>query len=418
MRTFGEIHHVRLQVISFGLYSNIAMNKENIKNIRQKNAIIGRIIDAMAERKNFLLCGHKNPDEDCVSSMVAMAILLIKFDKVAQIYINGHVPENIGYLLSICRYNSISVFNSKGSMKDGVDTVIICDTPKRSMLDISPSLEKIISEKSVVKIEIDHHIGGDGEYIGDMDFCLVTEASSTCELIGILALKMRNRKDILSRFMVTDPFSRNFVLSIITGIVGDTNMGRFIKSHREKRLYTVFSRIYDDILMKTTVKASNFTRIDQVFNEIQKITEKEKQCYDFIIEKKSFSDSIGYIVMHEEDMADLYRNFDEETIISVTKAVANELAEQSHVISLVAFYDNIEKSDLIQFRMRRSHDFRNFDLRKTLEIFSIANGGGHEGAIGFRFPRKEISDLDLYVKKIISRLENEFHDKSKSVRAN
>ncbi len=41
-------------------------------------------------------------------------------------------------------------------------------------------------------------------------------------------------------------------------------------------------------------------------------------------------------------------------------------------------------------------------LVAVLPLFGIRNGGGHEGAIGFRLPRKEISDLGAYVADLIS----------------
>ena len=247
----------------------------------------------------------------------------------------------------------------------------------------------------------------DGEYIGDEGFRLVTNASSTCELIGVLAIKLKSKKQLLSRYMISDPFSRNFVLSIITGIIGDTNMGQFLKSRREKRLYNVFTGIYNDILMKTTVRESNFTRIDEIFNVIQKISQDEEYCYKYLMDRHSIKGSTGYVVLKEDDTAHLFEKFDEDTFITVTKSVANDLAEKSGKLSLIAYYDDKKKSDLIQFRMRRSHDFKNYDLRNILQVFSISNGGGHEGAIGFRFSRSTIDDLDSYVTDFLERLEVE-----------
>ena len=96
---------------------------------------------------------------------------------------------------------------------------------------------------------------------------------------------------------------------------------------------------------------------------------------------------------------------DDDVIISVLKHVANELAEESGKVSLLSFYDNPEGKNLVQFKMRRSHAYKKFDLRDVLDIFSISNGGGHEGAIGFRFPVGEIEDVPEYVQGLIERLE-------------
>jgi nanoRNase/pAp phosphatase (c-di-AMP/oligoRNAs hydrolase) len=59
----------------------------------------------------------------------------------------------------------------------------------------------------------------------------------------------------------------------------------------------------------------------------------------------------------------------------------------------------------VQFRMRRSSTFQTFDLRRILDLFSIKNGGGHEGAIGFRISRREIGDIPSFVLSLISGIE-------------
>jgi len=385
------------------------MAKVKIHSIREKNAIIGNIIDAMVTRKGFLLVGHRNADEDCIASMVAFAILLTKFDKQVQIYIDGVIPPNVGFLANICVYNSIRVINSRQRLMPGVDTIIACDTPKPSMLDMSPKIRNIFESDKVIRIEVDHHLGADSGYIGDEGYRLVTEASSASELVGVLALKLKLRKDILGRFMIADPLSRNFVLAVLTGIIGDTNMGKYLKSRREIKYYNIFSSIYNDILMRTTVKESNFTRIDEVYRELQKLSEKEAKCYGYVIQKQQLSKSVAYIVLNRRDMSHLAKNYDRETIVNVTKQVVNDLAEVSQKVGIIAFPEKTDTSDLVQFRMRRSHNFKSYDLRKILEIFSIENGGGHEGAVGFRFPAGEMKDPGGYTHRIVEMLEKEIN---------
>ncbi len=383
------------------------MAKQNILSIKVKNDIIDNIINAIISRKCFLLCGHKSPDEDCISSMVAFAILLTKFDRMVKIYIKDNIPENIKYLLNICKYNSIKVLNKNNKIKDNFDTIAIFDTPKRSMLDINKKIEGLMKDKKVLKMEIDHHLESDSDYSGDEGYNLVTEASSASELVGFIALKLRHRKELLGKYLIADPFSRNFVLAILTGIISDTNMGKFLKTRKSKRYYNIFSKIYNDILMRTTVRESNFTKIDEVYNELQKLSEKEGRCYSYIIKKKVITDSIGYAILHEDDMEILYNDFDNDTLISATKTIANELAEESGKVGIIVYYEKKDNSNLLQFRVRRSQDYKVYDLREVLKIFSIPDGGGHEGAIAFRFPADQITDVDGYVAKLVDRLKNE-----------
>ena len=377
------------------------MIKAKIETIHQKNRIINNIINAMVNRNHFLLCGHKDPDEDCIASMIAFAILLIKFDKIVRIYINGHVPDNINYLIDICKYNSIKLINKNSRLVAGIDTIVICDTPKPEMLDINKKIKKLFNQEDIIKIENEHHIASDGEYIGDEGYLLVTDASSTSELVGLIALKLKNKKKLLKQFLISDPISRNLVLTILTGIVSDTNMGQFLKSKGEKKFYDIFAALYNEILMRTTVKETNFTRIEEVFNELQHLSEQGKKCYEYIIKKHKIFNSVGYVILNEDDMNYLYNTFDEDIIITISKHVANELAEKSKKVSLLSYYDNPLKSNLIQIRMRRCHNYKKFDLRRVLEIFSIADGGGHEGAIGFRFPKESIENKEEYLLNII-----------------
>ena len=136
--------------------------------------------------------------------------------------------------------------DSSESIGDDYDTVIVFDTPKPSMIEFRQRIDQLMSRDSVLVMEIDHHLEADGFYIGDEGYRLVDEASSTCEHIGYLAVKI-SKRGILRDYSSGDVFSRNFVLSVVTGMVGDSKMGQFLKSPREKRYYRYFSRLFNKI---------------------------------------------------------------------------------------------------------------------------------------------------------------------------
>jgi nanoRNase/pAp phosphatase (c-di-AMP/oligoRNAs hydrolase) len=384
------------------------MVKKQIDTIHEKNKIIENIISAFLERTSFLILGHYNPDEDCISSMVGAALILKKFYKDVQLYIDENIHEHFQYLLNICEYNSIPIISGKSELDTKIDTIVVVDTAKPSMVSKSPVIEEQCRTSGCLTIEIDHHIGADSEYIGDDGYCLVTEASSASELVGLIALKLRNREALLQEYNITNIFSRNLVLAILTGIIGDSKMGKFLKSKREKKYYKIFSNLYNNLLENETTKETNFTNMGEVYHEIQRLSTDEEGCFNYISDKKVMSESIGSVILDQKDMAHLNENYDTEIVINAIRSVADSLAEESGKLSLVAYDDT--DSDLIQFRMRRSHVYKSFDVRSVLEIFSIANGGGHEGAIGFRFKRDEISDLNDYVKYLIEGIERQVKD--------
>jgi nanoRNase/pAp phosphatase (c-di-AMP/oligoRNAs hydrolase) len=381
------------------------MEKTAIASNRVKNRIIDNIIDAIATRQGFLLLGHKTPDEDCIASMVAFALLVAKFSKHTCIYLGKQIHEHFQYLLNICTYNSIPILYQDDPLCAPIDTVVLFDTAKPSMIEANALVRGVAEDESTVRIEIDHHIGSDSDYFGQDRYCLVTEASSSGELVGQILLRLKENKRLLKRFQINDLASRNIVLAILTGIIGDSKMGMYLKSEREKEYYRVFSAMFNEMLAKKTTRRTNFSDMQQVFQEIQRLSRNEEKCFNYFIERKRFSSKIGYVVLGQRDIAGLSREFDNDTIVSVARGVADILAEESKWLGLVCYTDSPEQSDLIQFRLRRSHQYKAIDLRTVLKAFSISNGGGHQGAIGFRIPKSEIDDLEDYVNTLIQGIE-------------
>ncbi|RQV99176.1 hypothetical protein EH220_02150 [bacterium] len=383
------------------------MRKTSIPTLAAKNRIISNIMEALDERKDFLMLGHKNPDEDCIASMVSFALLVTKFEKNATICFNGELHEHFTYLLNICRHNSIKIIGDGSNADAAYDTVVVCDTPKPDMIECGVSGHQIPDNPDLLRIEIDHHLEADSAYFGDEGYRLVDEASSACELVGLIALKLRHRKDLTGKYNITDLLSRNFVLAVITGIIGDSKMGKYLKTAREQRFYSIFSSMFNELLTGQTTRAGNFSNQDEVFNELGRLSDNEARCHSAFLDRRRTSDHIGYVIMDREATEGLYREFNHETIVAASRSIADILAEESGFLSLVVFYDDPTVSDLIQFRMRRSESFKRYDLRKIIKLLSIENGGGHEGAVGFRVPSAEITDIEAYTARLIEKTETE-----------
>jgi len=381
------------------------VTKTAMRTIREKNATIDRIIDMMTARHRFLVLGHQSPDDDCVSSMISTALILHMFYRDVALYIGTQVHERFKYLLDICRYNSIPLLAATEVPSSDIDTVILCDTPKPSMIEASPAIRDLLKSPRVLRVEIDHHLMADSGYFGDEGYRLVTEASSASELVGHILMKLQGRTALLEQHQVTELFPRNLVLAILTGIIGDSNMGQYLKSRREKKYYQIFSGMFNEMLSRRTTKKTNFFTADQVFSELQKLSTHEEGCFTYMMERRRVAGSIGFVALSAEDMAPLYAGCDEDTIVSTARVLADRLAEESGKLGLVAYYDNPERSELVQFRLRRAGAWKGYDLRGLLTLFSIANGGGHEGAIGFRVPRAEVDDFPGYVDRLVKGIE-------------
>ena len=379
--------------------------KEEIPTIAEKNRIVKNIFGDILSKHSFLLLGHKEPDTDCIASLVAFALLLSKFKKEVTIFLIDPVIEQLQYLLAICKYNHINVIqDTKKEISNNVSTVVILDTPKPEMIMTNDSVSRIIADPSVRKIEIDHHIGSDAGYAGDPGYRLVSNASSTCELIGYLCIKISKNPTI--NIAGEDFFSRNLALSILTGIVGDSQMGKYLKTKKEKWYYQFFSRIFDKLLLEKTAKGGkNLQSMENIFDFIQNLSHEEAECYQTMKKYIIQSPSIHSIILGSNESEELFNHYGEELIVNVSKTTADELSEASGKLGMVAYYDADRLSDLIQFRLRRSAKYTTIDLRTVITSLGITNGGGHPGAIGFRINKTDVKDIKTYGEDLLKRIE-------------
>ncbi len=378
------------------------MKKSDIRSIAEKNRRVQHIIEALVQSRNVLVLGHKNSDEDCIASMVAISLLVKKLSKNVSILLTEQIHERFHYLLNICRYNAINVIPDCSGVADEIDTICVVDTPKPEMLQTCEGAEKLLRSPDIRVIEFDHHLAADSAYIAPRETALVTTASSTCELIGFLALKMRCLRGRFEEIDGEDLFSRNFVLAVLTGIVGDSKMGKFIKSHRERWFYKLFSSRFSRMLSeKTHQSSSNLSSMEEIFSEITRLSQLEEGCFKYFMAHKQHRGCIAYTILDEEKTSPLPEETDMDLFVSTARSVADALAEESGCLGMVAYNDPPEVSDLVQFRIRRSHSFQGFDLREILSAAGIENGGGHEGAIGFRVPKREIPDIGVYCRHLL-----------------
>jgi diguanylate cyclase (GGDEF)-like protein len=367
-------------------------HKAEIPTIAGKNRAQAAILRTLEERDSFLIVGHKDPDEDCVSSMVAFALLASKFGKKASIVLGPAMQGTYTYLLKICRYNSIDIIQ-EGPLP-AFSVLVFVDTPKPDMIDRKELYAAMRADPSIPKLELDHHLGADSVYIGDPGYRLVYEASSTCEIIGRLAMKIESDARLVAKYEISELMSRNLVLAIISGMIGDSQMGKFLKSRRERWFYERFSELFERILAQKTLSGSgNFSSKEQVFEALAALSESEDACFRFMSKNAAQIGAVRFAVLDAEASRVLFATYGKDTVVTVSKALVDSLAEASGCLGLVGFYDDPALSPFVQFRLRRSQRFTGLDLREAIARLEIANGGGHPGAVGFRIERELLPDI-------------------------
>jgi nanoRNase/pAp phosphatase (c-di-AMP/oligoRNAs hydrolase) len=383
-----------------------ASSKKDIASIAEKNRIVQRFVDAFESMDRFLLIGHRNPDEDCIAAMVAFGLLASKLNKEVYVYLYGAVHDQYSYLLNICTYNAIDILHDDGALPSGIQAVVALDTPKPSMLETSEAIQALIADPAVRRMEIDHHLGADSAYFGDPGYRLVCAASSASELVGYVALKMSEMPRYEADQGAGGFLARNFVLAVLTGIIADSRMGKYLQTKRERWFYERFSSLFDRLLaQKTAAGSGNFTSKEEVFKAIATLSSEEEECYRRMMGSRRKLDSLEYVILNEPETATFHSLYGEEVFTTIAKAVADSLAEDGGKLGLVAYPDDPSVSDLAQFRLRRCHSYRSLDLRDVLPGIGATNGGGHPGAVGFRFEKSAIGDFVSFAQGLAAKID-------------
>lgn len=394
--------------------------KQNFISLAERKRTIERIFAAIDSHNSFFLIGHELPDEDCIASLVSMGLLLRKFNKKVSIYLKTPIQEQLRYLGYICDYNEIDIFLDVIPSSFISDVFFILDTPKPEMLAIPRDNTFLFDNPAVLKIEIDHHLGADSAYIGDEGYRLVASASSTCELIGLLCKKLAHQTDLLEKYGNIDVYSRNIVLAVLTGIVGDTKMGMTLKTRHDRNAFTYFRTKYENILRDTThVGSLNFSSLDDIFQVISCFSKEERGLFDTIMQKnyraapeenvaipiEHLAKHTAFVAYDETESKRILENVEYRVFVNVIREVTNSLSEKSQYFGMTAYYDDPVNSNFIQVRIRCSATFNDFDLRPLLSDLGIINGGGHPGAIGFRVEKNEVTDFNAFIVNIVDYLE-------------
>jgi nanoRNase/pAp phosphatase (c-di-AMP/oligoRNAs hydrolase) len=382
-------------------------SKQEAPSIAEKNRVIARITRELIKGNIFLVLGHKNPDADCIASQVAFALLLRNLGKEAAVFISEPFAPQLEYLRAICRYNGIETLKAGDAIAGrGFSALIILDTPKPDMVLASDSVQELMANPHLKKIELDHHLGSDSRYIGSQGYSLVSQAASCCELVGYFSFKFARCAQKQSKGEAASFFSRNFALAILTGIVGDSHMGAFLKTKREKWYYRIFSTYFDRLLGQTTKTGStNLSSKEGIYNAIQSLSGPEQECCKEMSSCLHKSPSLFAAALDTEASLDLFSRYSNEVIVNASKILSDKFAEESGKLGMVVYCDDPALSSLYQFRLRRAAAFDALDLRTVLAAFTITNGGGHPGAVGFRIPKGEISSITAYLAGFTEQIE-------------
>ncbi|MGP1577778.1 MAG: DHH family phosphoesterase [Treponema sp.] len=379
-------------------------HKRSSLNIAQRNRVMHNIYALMEYHQSFLVVGHHLPDEDCYASLVSCALILRKFNKEVTVFLEVPPPEHLKFLTSICGYNGISLYYSEMPAIAPPSVVFILDTPKPDMIAANGCVWDFLADEAIIKVELDHHFSSDAAYSAPPDYSLVIHASSTCEILCLMCYKISRRPAVLQGYNIDELYSRNLVLTLLTGMLGDAKMGNYLANRRDQSIFKYFSTFLNRTLkLKTRYRlhTRRINSIDGLLTVLGTTSEENKNLYTSIMNQAVYEEKIGTIILDKKQSEELLSQVEPHHFVNMIKLATDAAAEYTHGIGISVYYDNpVPALCKVHCRIRASEAVRGINLHSILTHFDITDGGGHPGAIAFRLPYAEISATVLFIEKV------------------
>lgn len=109
------------------------------------------------QNERFMLSTHIRPDCDALGSTLAMAEVLRRLGKSAEIVVGYEVPPNLAWIDPKHQIKQLGKDISREEL-DGIDVILILDTSAWAQMS---HIEQFLKESTAKKIVIDHHVSGD-----------------------------------------------------------------------------------------------------------------------------------------------------------------------------------------------------------------------------------------------------------------
>jgi nanoRNase/pAp phosphatase (c-di-AMP/oligoRNAs hydrolase) len=368
-----------------------------------KNSWEGNLEQAAStiqSNETFLFSADIDPDS--VGSMLSLALYLRMMGKQVYIVLSSSLRENLDHLEKMIAYNKIHTLRNAdeiAGVKDVVEAIIFCDTANSKLVPFFPFISEHLLSRKLPVIEIDHHFGADSEKLADQAVTLYQNANATTEITGELLKKIHQKNPNLPH-----PFNqRNIVISILTGILGDTMGGRVVP---HKQSYVQWVGTLGNKLKRNTRwrkpngvrsgddRKTKFSNPQQIQEYLTRLSSEQEACIA-ALKKRMVTDgevgSLNLLNSTYSEVADFCRPFDSPWFTYILGFLLSQIPDPSTKVGFLYFHGkNAEDKDCIYIKMRRSGQYSGIDLRTTechlRNVFQdkYMGGGGHPGAVSFR----------------------------------
>lgn len=316
-----------------------------------RNEDYNKIFSFLENKKRVIIAGHRNPDGDSVSAIIAMRIyldsrnidsIMVTFDEIPNEYINLPYTDE---------------FTRENNIQGNFDAIILfeCDSFERSGLTCYSKLPSI---------NIDHHISGKNyANVNIID----AEASSVCEML-FYALQS-----------IQYEFCNDIAKALFTGIASDTGFFRFSNAVSDT-FYAI------SVLMRFDIE------INAIFKDIYESysLERLRLIGHILYTSKFYEDSKSLIAIISKEYIDTY---------GIKKT------DLESIINYMLISKDLEIAVLIK-EFVKDECFVSLRSKKRIDVQSIAklyNGGGHKQAAGF-YIKKPPEIVEKILSKVFKKL--------------
>ncbi|MDA0692046.1 MAG: hypothetical protein O3A78_12905 [Nitrospinae bacterium] len=362
-------------------------------------------------------------DPDSVGAMMSLSLYLRMLDKQVYIVISNALGENLNYLEKMIDYNGIHTLRTTdeiAGVKDVVDAVIFCDTANTKLVPFYPFIWEHLLSRNLPVIEIDHHFGADSEKLSDHGVTLFRKANATTEITGELLKKLHQKYPEKPH-----PFNqRNIVISILTGILGDTVGGRTVPC---KQSYVQWVGSLGNKLKRNTRwrkpngarpgddKKTKFGNPQQILDYLNRLSLDQEVCIKSLKKRMVVEGdvcSLNLLNSTYSQVEDVCRPYDSPWFAYILGFLLDQIPNTSGKVGLLYFHGkNADDRDCIYIKMRRSTDYSGIDLRTTecqlRAVFGgkYMGGGGHPGAASFRIHPHDENEFLAKFEKVVESIQ-------------
>lgn len=303
----------------------------------QTNTTLSEIAEVLAEHNSFAICGHVNPDGDCLGAQLALESGLKSLGKsvVGLLAKDDPIDQNLRFLPG----SGDLLF--AGNYGETPEVFVAVDVPSLERLGAASA----VHDRASITITLDHHAYDHS--MAQYNY-VDPDAAATCILVWDLLgyLDVRNGE---------------VALDALTGLITDT--GRFSYQNTDARAFSAAAEMVSHGASPALVTREFFqNRREASINLEQRALERRMYC-----ENNAFVYS--YLLMSD---------FDECHAI---KADAEPLIDALRSISGVRVALMLREND--QGEVRGS--LRAKDDTNVAQAAAFFGGGGHRAAAGFTF---------------------------------